>query len=39
MINDSYGHDVGDSVLEDITKLCKKQNIRETDSLGRSGWR
>ncbi|MBG7610492.1 MAG: diguanylate cyclase [Anaerolineae bacterium] len=36
MINDTYGHPVGDRVLKKITKLCK-DNLRESDIIGRYG--
>ncbi len=35
-INDTYGHDVGDHVLEELTTITKKM-IRQTDSFGRWG--
>jgi len=35
-INDQYGHDVGDQVLIDLTKLIKC-HLREQDSIGRYG--
>jgi len=36
VINDTYGHYVGDVVLKDLTKLIEK-NIRQIDSFGRWG--
>ncbi len=35
-VNDTYGHDVGDYVLEEIAKILKI-NIRKTDEVGRWG--
>jgi len=35
-INDTYGHIVGDQVLQAITKTCK-DNLREIDIIGRYG--
>ncbi|PKL15015.1 MAG: hypothetical protein CVV50_01480, partial [Spirochaetae bacterium HGW-Spirochaetae-6] len=35
-INDRYGHLVGDTVLYEISSLCKN-NLREADSIGRYG--
>ncbi len=35
-INDSYGHDVGDHVLQIISRLCLTQ-VREVDVVGRLG--
>lgn len=35
-VNDTFGHDVGDSVLIEIAKTLS-ENIRETDILGRWG--
>ncbi|MBE9524480.1 MAG: diguanylate cyclase, partial [Chloroflexi bacterium] len=36
MVNDTYGHPVGDQVLNKIIKLCK-DNLRESDIIGRYG--
>lgn len=36
VINDNYGHDIGDTILKEIASLVK-ENIRATDSLGRWG--
>ncbi len=35
-INDTYGHQVGDRVLVDVTRITR-ENIRSSDSLGRWG--
>ena len=35
-INDTYGHDVGDDVLEHVA-LALRDNIRRTDTIGRYG--
>jgi len=35
-INDTYGHDVGDSVLQELVKMLKTQ-LRASDVLARSG--
>ncbi|MCW9036248.1 MAG: diguanylate cyclase [Rhodospirillales bacterium] len=35
-INDEYGHNVGDTVLEDLA-LCLKGHFRENDLIGRLG--
>ena len=35
-VNDSYGHDVGDYVLQELSHIILS-NIRETDSFGRWG--
>ena len=35
-VNDTYGHDAGDYVLQDLSKIVL-DNIRETDSFGRWG--
>ena len=35
-INDTYGHDVGDAVLREVTAVMRKQ-IRATDHFGRWG--
>ena len=35
-VNDTYGHDVGDYVLQEISSIVLN-NIRETDSFGRWG--
>lgn len=36
LVNDNYGHDVGDEVLKQITKTIK-ENIRKTDVFARYG--
>jgi two-component system cell cycle response regulator len=36
LINDTWGHDVGDLVLREFTKLCDS-NLRATDVLARIG--
>jgi two-component system, cell cycle response regulator len=36
LVNDNYGHDVGDSVLQALTRLVK-QNIRSVDVVARWG--
>lgn len=36
MVNDTYGHDIGDYVLQEICRIVLK-SIRETDSFGRWG--
>ncbi|MBQ5414002.1 MAG: GGDEF domain-containing protein, partial [Schwartzia sp.] len=36
LVNDKFGHQVGDTVLKDIAKVFEK-NIRPTDSVGRWG--
>jgi diguanylate cyclase (GGDEF)-like protein/PAS domain S-box-containing protein len=36
IVNDTYGHDVGDYVLQTMSKILK-QNIRLTDIIGRWG--
>lgn len=35
-INDRYGHDMGDRVLQEVTQLCQ-QRLRQTDLLARWG--
>ena len=35
-VNDTYGHDVGDSVLKELSNIIS-QNIRDTDKFGRWG--
>jgi diguanylate cyclase (GGDEF)-like protein len=35
-INDTYGHLIGDQVLQSLAKLCK-ENVREIDVVGRYG--
>jgi two-component system cell cycle response regulator len=35
-INDAYGHDVGDKVLQELAKRCKRC-VREIDLIGRHG--
>lgn len=36
LVNDTYGHQVGDSVLIELTKILR-HNIRGTDTIGRWG--
>ncbi len=36
MINDKYGHDVGDLVLQAVTSACR-QTLRDIDTFGRIG--
>ncbi len=36
MINDTYGHPVGDAVIKNLSRLIK-QRVRKTDSVGRYG--
>jgi len=35
-VNDNYGHETGDKVLQDVTEILKNQ-LRKTDTLGRWG--
>ena len=35
-VNDSYGHDVGDTVLQKVADICK-ESARATDVIGRIG--
>jgi diguanylate cyclase (GGDEF)-like protein/PAS domain S-box-containing protein len=35
-INDTYGHKVGDTVLEQFARICR-QALRESDIMGRTG--
>lgn len=35
-VNDNYGHETGDKVLQDVTEILKTQ-LRKTDTLGRWG--
>ncbi len=36
LINDTYGHDIGDIVLKEFSQICNK-SIRQQDSFGRYG--
>jgi diguanylate cyclase (GGDEF)-like protein len=36
MVNDNYGHETGDKVLQSVTSILKTQ-LRKTDTLGRWG--
>ncbi len=36
VINDTYGHEVGDKVLIELAEICR-QTLRETDVMGRIG--
>lgn len=36
MVNDQYGHEVGDTILSNLTKYCSKK-LREIDLIGRIG--
>lgn len=38
VVNDTYGHDIGDKVLIKVSQIIK-QNIRTTDTLFRIGGR
>jgi diguanylate cyclase (GGDEF)-like protein len=35
-INDTYGHDVGDRVIQEVARVCS-ENLRATDHFGRFG--
>ena len=35
-INDTYGHDVGDRVIQEVARVCS-ENLRTTDHFGRFG--
>ncbi len=35
-VNDTHGHDVGDSVLKKLAQVCR-QTLREVDTIGRMG--
>ena len=35
-VNDTFGHDIGDIVLKNLTQICL-DNIREVDFMGRWG--
>jgi polar amino acid transport system substrate-binding protein len=36
LVNDNYGHEVGDKVLQNVAMILKNQ-LRKTDTLGRWG--
>lgn len=36
LVNDNYGHNIGDAVLRDVAAVLK-ENLRDADSLGRWG--
>jgi diguanylate cyclase (GGDEF)-like protein len=36
LVNDTYGHDIGDKVLKELAELSR-ENVREGDILGRLG--
>lgn len=35
-VNDTYGHDVGDRVIQEVARVCS-ENLRATDHFGRFG--